>query len=600
MPSIVLPCLQNQQGYENYHVSATDYTSIFDNIDVGFVSCRSFASSRAIRALDEPFSTANMSPSHGSLDEKAVHTASTALDFQASTPEASLGAPLQNTDSTASDPYGSRPRCFPNLLSECLFVVTTAFAIGMNGMLNGALITMTVAIQEDLNMNSSEVTWLIAGMGLTSGAALLFFGRVADLFGRRPLLIYSMAAFTICMLITGFSKNALMAEVFLALSGIACASVVPPAIGKLGAIYEKPSRRKNRAFACFSAGNPVGFVLGAIASGLLTKISWRASFWGLAVIYGFFTVAAWFTTPQDTEQTLGGLNWETMKQMDWIGAILALAGIGLFTAAFTLAPEANEGWKTGYVLAMLIIGFFLMAVFLYWQSVFKYPLMPLHVWRDRNFSLLVLILSLTLYGFSGNFFWQTLAYQRVFHDSSLEVAVKLLPAALGGMLVNLLAALIMHRISNKLLFIMAALSAVVSNALLSATSKTISWWALFFPSQLFAVLSIDIMFCVTNMYVMSSLPSEQQSVAGGMFQTVTRLATTVGLGVATTVFAETGGSTEVSESVPWLPYQATFWVSLVGAVLGLILTPFLTIGKQGHRQKSNAHVEDQSQQTEKS
>lgn len=102
------------------------------------------------------------------------------------------------------------------------------------------------------------------------------------------------------------------------------------------------------------------------------------------------------------------------------------------------------------------------------------------------------------------------------------------------------------------------------------------------------------------MYVMSALPSEQQSVAGGMFQTVTRLATTIGLGVATTVFAEAGGSTEVSGSAPWRPYQATFWVSLVGAVLGLALTPFLTIGRQGHRQKSNAHEEDQAQQDEKS
>ena len=90
---------------------------------------------------------------------------------------------------------------------------------------------------------------------------------------------------------------------------------------------------------------------------------------------------------------------------------------------------------------------------------------------------------------------------------------------------------------------------------------------------------------------MSSLPSEQQSVAGGMFQTVTRLATTVGLGVATTVFAAAGGSTEVSESVPWRPYQSTFWVSLVGAVIGLALTPFLTIGRQGHRQKAETHVE---------
>lgn len=73
-----------------------------------------------------------------------------------------------------------------------------------------------------------------------------------------------------------------------------------------------------------------------------------------------------------------------------------------------------------------------------------------------------------------------------------------------------------------------------------------------------------------------------------MFATATRLASTVGLGISTTVFASAGGSTAVSTDMPWRPYQATFWVSLIGAVFGLALTSFLTIGKQGHRQKTMA------------
>lgn len=273
--------------------------------------------------------------------------------------------------------------------------------------------------------------------------------------------------------------------------------------------------------------------------------------------------------------------------MDWLGALLAVSGIALFTAAFTLAPDAEKGWATGYVIAMLIVGIVLIGVFLYWQSVFQHPLMPLGVWKDRNFSLLVASLCLGFYGFSGNFFWMSLGWQRAYGDSSLEVAVRLLPAAIGGMFVNVLAALIMHRVSNKVLSIGAASATVVASTLLSATSRNISYWALFFPAQLFAVLGADIAFCVTNLYVMSSLPPHQQSVAGGMFQTTTRLASTIGLGFSTTVFAETGGSTATSDNISWRPYQATFWVSLVGAVLGLCLTPFLTIGKQGHRQQAH-------------
>lgn len=429
-------------------------------------------------------------------------TAETDVVFEDNVPEVALGVPIQATISSAStnNQYGSMPSCFKNLLSECLFVMTTTFAIGQNSILTGMLVVMTSKIQEGLNMNSSEVTWIVAGFSLTSGALLLFFGRVADLFGRRALLLYSMASYTILMLITGFSQNAIMAEVFLALAGVSCASVVPPAIGKLGAIYEQPSRRKNRAFACFSAGNPIGFVLGAFIGGVVTDIaSWRAPFWVVSVIYAFFTVVAWFTTPQDVEQSLGGFNLETMKQMDWLGALLAVAGIGLFTAAFTLAPDAHHGWSTPYIVTMLVLGVVLISVFLCWQSVFKHPLMPLRVWRDRNFALLVASLCLGFYGFAGNFFWLTLGWQRAYNDSPLMVAVKLLPAALGGMLVNVVAALLMHRVSNKLLTIIAATSTVGASALLSATSKNISYWALAFPSQLLAVIGGDIAFCVTNL-----------------------------------------------------------------------------------------------------
>jgi len=441
-------------------------------------------------------------PKELSINEKVcpATTSKPAAVFEDSVPETSLGVPLETTASTASDPYGSRPSCFNNVVSECLFVITTAFAIGQTSILNGALMVMTSRIQEGLKMNNSEVTWLVAGMSLTSGAFLLFFGRVADLFGRRNLLIYSMALFTALMLITGFSQNAIMAEIFLALAGISCASVVPPAIGKLGAIYEKPSRRKNRAFACFSAGNPIGFVLGALIGGIVTDIaSWRACFWVITVLYAFLTVAAWFTTPYDAEQNLGGLNVETMRQMDWLGALLAIAGIALFTASFTLAPEASNGWATSYVIAMLIVGVVLMAAFLYWQSIFKHPLMPLRVWRDRNFSLLVASLCLAYYGFVGNFFWISLGWQRSYTDSPLEVAVKLLPAAIGGMVVNVAAALLMHRVSNKLLSIVAAAATLAASALFSATSKSISFWALAFPAQLFSVIGADIAFCVTNL-----------------------------------------------------------------------------------------------------
>lgn len=502
-------------------------------------------------------------------------------DFEKVEPTASIGATLAPTE---SDPYGSRPECFNSLLQECLFVLTTTVAVGQSSIFSGAILCMTNYIGQDLNMTAAEVSWINAAQTLASGTFLLFFGRVADLFGRRLIFLLSLAFFAICLVIIGFSKNAMFMDIFCGLLGVSSAASVPPAIGKLGAVYHKPSRRKNRAFACFSAGNPVGFVLGAFISGVTMQIStWRAAFWVMAVIYGFFTLAAWWTTPPDTEQNLGGFNKDTFVKFDLLGAVLAVAGIAMFTASLTLAGDAPDGWRTPYVIALLVVGLALSGGFIYWQSIFRYPLMPLEVWKDRNFSLVVAVLCLGFYGFIGNVFWLTLMWQRIYQLSPLMNAVKLLPAGIGGILVNFLAAIIMHRVSNRLIMIVAAVSGAASAALLSATSLSISYWALTFPALLLAVLSQDLEFTVTNMYVMSSLPPDQQSVAGGLFNTVTRLVATIGLGIQTSIYNSAGGSAQGPGAYHYRPYQATFWVSLVGAVLALFLVPFITIGKQGRR-----------------
>jgi MFS family permease len=500
-------------------------------------------------------------------------------------PMASIGAPLRSVE---ADPYGSRPACFGSTMQECLFVLTTTMAIGQSSIFTGAAFCMTSRIGEELHMTAADVTWIGAAQTLAAGCFLLFFGRIADLFGRRQNFLWSMASFSGSLLIIGFARDAYYMDIFCGLSGLCSAAAVPPAIGTLGAVYSKPSRRKNRAFACFSAGNPLGFILGAFVAGVVTLIStWRAVFWVLCVIYVFFTLIAWWTIPRDDGQVKGKFDKETFAKFDFLGAFLAVVGIAMFTGALTLANTATQGWQTNYVIALLVIGIALIAMFIYWQSVFKHPLMPLYVWQDRNFALLNIILCLGFYGFSNNIFWLALFWQRIEHCSPLQVALRLLPQAITGLLVNFIAGMIMHRVSNKLLMIIGAVAYVVSDALISAMPAGSSWWALTFPSLVLSVLGADFQFTVTNMYVMSSLPSEQQSVAGGIFNTVTKISSSIGLGISTAVFTGVSDSIDGGLHAPFHAYQATFWVALAGAGLALFFLPFLTIQSQGAKKKKD-------------
>lgn len=239
---------------------------------------------------------------------------------------------------------------------------------------------------------------------LTAGSLLLFFGSIADLFGRKSMFIVSMFLYSVVCVGAGFSQNGMTLDALCGVLGIFSAAAVPPAQGMLGVIYAKPSQRKNRAFGCFSAGNPLGFVFGLILAGIFIQVfSWRAGFFLLAIVYFCTSIIAAFTVPKDTtpKQTF---NAETMKKLDLPGTTLTIFGIGMFCAALrygwtlrsmslqadilhSLGGNAPQGWKTPYVLVLLILGAILIILFIVWELKYPYAMIDMKIWRDRDFSL---------------------------------------------------------------------------------------------------------------------------------------------------------------------------------------------------------------------
>ncbi|KAI9657955.1 MAG: hypothetical protein M1821_002612 [Bathelium mastoideum] len=492
---------------------------------------------------------------------------------------------IEEIERDSTSKLGERPECFKNTLQEVLFVLTTTMAIAMGSFVTGSVTVVSSFIGKDLNMTTAEITWITSASSLAGGAFLLFFGRVADLFGRKTLFLGSLFLFAVFCLAAGFSKNPITLDVLNGVIGFTTASAVPPAQGMLGVIYEKPSKRKNYAFACFSAGNPLGFVFGTIFSGIATQLfNWRASFFLLAIIYLAFTIVAIFTVPMDTTEKQR-LNWDALYRFDVLGTVLTVGGIGMFSAALSLGPTAPDGWKTSYVLAFLILGIFLMIAFVFWENYFEYPLVPMSIWRDRDFSLVIVILLLGFMSFPVSAFFAALYFQQVWQFSALETALHLLPMAIMGILVNIFAGLMLHRISNQLLMYIGSAAYTVSFMLMAVNRRSDSYWAFFFPALILDVVGADLEFNVANMYVLSSLPPDQQSIAGGLFQTVTKLCMTLGYGIATALFngvSKNPPRTGYYRGDPSWPYATVFWYSAVCCALSVALVPWLRIRTQGH------------------
>ncbi|EOA88455.1 uncharacterized protein SETTUDRAFT_149031 [Exserohilum turcica Et28A] len=458
-------------------------------------------------------------------------------------------------------------------------------AVAMTSFLQGAITVMSSFAARDLHMTNAETTWMNASTSLTAGALLLFFGSVADLFGRKSMFIGSMFLFAVFSLGAGFSKNGITLDILCGVLGIFSASAVPPAQGMLGVIYEKPSKRKNRVFGCFSAGNPMGFVFGTILSGLFTQVfSWRAAFYLLAIVYLVTSIVAIFTVPRDTTPKQS-LNAETIKKLDLPGTALTIFGIGMFCAALSLGGTAREGWKTPYVLVLLILGALLIIAFVVWEFKYPYSMIDMKIWYDRDFSLLIAILSFSCLAFPVLYFWIALYFQTQLGYSALMTGVHLLPMVVMGVTTNAIVALIQHKVSNKLIVGVGTITLTAACVLAAVQRKGDSYWAFSFPAFCLCVVGIDTQYIVANMYVISSMPRNKQSMAGSLLQTVSRLCTAITFGIATAIFDAVQKSPAKSgyyANNAVEPYAAVFWCAAAVAFPGIFLVPFLRIQTQGH------------------
>ncbi|KAL3438154.1 major facilitator superfamily-domain-containing protein [Aspergillus tetrazonus] len=494
---------------------------------------------------------------------------------------------------------------FSNRVTECLFVLTVTFAFAQSTIFSGMATVMTDTIGRDLQMDG-QVVWITSACLLTSGAFVLPFGTLADTIGRKNMALAAMVCTTLAVFAAGWAPDGPSLIVFTALIGLFSAAAVSPAVGQLGAVYSEPSKRRNRAFACFSAGNPLGFVVGTFVAGVVLEISgttasqeaagngsgWRVCFWVFCVFCAGFAGLVAFTVPSDVKigtrpaaagsQGVGVSGWEALKRFDLLGALLVTVGVSLVSAGLTLTDVAPKGWATPYVIVMLVLGVVLLAAFIFWQSVYKFPLMPLYIWKDRNFSLVIILLATGNAAFTASSFWLCLYLQRAKSLSSLWIAIYLLPQNINGLLVNFVCSLILHRVSHRVLMGVGAISYLGSFLLLALLQEIrLYYWVFVFPALLLAVVGADLQFNVANSYVMSSLPREQQSLAGGILSAVNRLLSNITLSISTAVYyAGSQKQTTRGDDTGLGGYKAAFWMLVAIAGVNLLLVPFLKVERR--------------------
>ncbi|KAG4428451.1 hypothetical protein IFR05_016063, partial [Cadophora sp. M221] len=423
-------------------------------------------------------STHSSSPSFATL----VNSDVTAFDV-----EADMAFAL-----VASDP-NARPKQFRNLFEECIFVFTAMIAIASTTFVQGVIVINTGTIGRDLNMTPAQVTWIAAAIGLSSGSFMLFFSKTADLFGRKLQLLLGLLLLSLFSLLTAFAPNALSLNVLCGFLGLGTAIIAPPAIGTLFATYPQGQRR-NRVTGALGVGNPLGFILGSISSGMATKYaSWRQSFIVIAIFFFVMAGAAVWTVPATPRAgNAGGL----IKQFDYLGTFLTVTGLACLSAALTEAPQL--GWHSYKVLLLLFLGVLSLCLFAIWENHAPCPLLPPSIFQKSTFTMSIICVGLGYMSFITNQFWISMYMQDIQVLAPLNIAVRLMPQAIIGVVWSYVGQALVSCISGRLLMGVGGLGYLGGAILMLFVKPDTNYWALLFPSLCVTVIGADFQFIVSN------------------------------------------------------------------------------------------------------
>ncbi len=222
---------------------------------------------------------------------------------------------------------------------------------------------------------------------LTLSALLILAGALSDFYGRKRMFLYGLIGFGVTSVLCGLAPNMELLVLFRILQGTAGALLVPGSLALITANFS--GEEQGRAFGTWAGASGATTILGPVVGGLLVDtVSWRAAF---LINVPLVAVAAWATirhVPESRDD-------KATADFDWLGAgLVALAVGGL---AFGTIYGQQREWKDPIGFIALAVGVVATAVLPLYMMRVKHPLIPLELFRSRNFTV-TNISTLLIYG----------------------------------------------------------------------------------------------------------------------------------------------------------------------------------------------------------
>jgi EmrB/QacA subfamily drug resistance transporter len=420
------------------------------------------------------------------------------------------------------------------------------------------------AIQDDLGGGLSGLQWTVDGYLLTLSALLLLGGALGDEYGRKRIFIAGLVAFTGASVLCGLAPNIGTLIAARALQGIGGALLVPGSLALISASFREQDR--GAAIGAWSGLTGVSTAIGPFLGGwLVDSVSWRLVF---LINVPLAAVAVWVALRHVPESRDPGAG----ARPDYAGAITATIGLG--GIVFALIEGPAHGWS-GPVIVAGVLGVLALIAFLPIELRQEHPLLPLGIFRSRQFSGANLT-TFVVYGALGTAtFLIVLQLQTVMGYSAIEAGSSLLPITVLMLLLSSRAGRMSQRIGPRVPMTVGPMVVAAGLLLLSGLAPGDSYITAVLPGVTVLGLGLAITVAPLTAAVLAAVDENHVGIASGVNNAVARVAGLLSVAVLPVAVglsqADTG--TAFSDGVQ----QATL-ISAGLAVLGGIVA-FVTIRK---------------------
>jgi EmrB/QacA subfamily drug resistance transporter len=392
-------------------------------------------------------------------------------------------------------------------------VVLVSILASFVAFLDGSVVNVALpAIAKELGGGLVTQQWVVDAYLITLGALIMVAGSLSDLFGRKRILRAGLVGFGVASVLCAVAPGAAILIVSRALQGVFGALLVPSSLALIISTFS--GKAQGKAIGTWTAWTGMAFLFGPLLGGFFVDtLSWR---WIFAINVLPIIVTLWLMrglTQTDPAKKVG---------VDYAGAVLCATGLG--STVYALIEQSHYGWSSPQIYLPLIAGLLLLSAFIWHEKRDPEPMLPLGLFKVRNFAY-GNIATLAIYGgLSVATFLLVVYLQQVAGYSAIQAGLALMPVTLIMFFLSSRFGALAGTYGPRLFMTLGPILGAMGFLLMMGAQSQMQYWTQLFPGVVVFGLGLSITVAPLTAAILGAIDSKQAGIGSAVNNAVARIA----------------------------------------------------------------------------